>query len=125
MSEIQDLHHRFCQYSIVFKGNSIRTIQWFKVDFNQYVRYTGIENIKDVIKHIVEEWIINGKLERNWSPKTRRLHLQSMSLFLDWCVGEGLIEKNVVLDIHKPRLPVRVPKHLSKEQVREFHIDSS
>ncbi len=88
-----------------------------KCDFNQFIRHTQIERVQDITRLVYEEWIICGKLEKNWSPKTVRLHLQSMSLFLDWCVGQELIEKNTVKDIPKPKIPAQIPKNLSKDQV--------
>jgi len=116
MSEIQILHNRFCQYSVVFKGNTKSTIRWLKGDFSQFISFSKIESINDLTRSIVEDWIVKGKLESNWSAKTIRLRIQSLSLFVDWCVKEGLIEENFVKDIPRPKVPAMIPKHLTETQ---------
>lgn len=120
MTEIQNLHNRFCEYSEVFKGNTKATIKWLKVDFNSLIKYSQIETLQEVNKQLLESWIIKGKLEHGWSAKTIRLRLQSSSLFFDWCIGEGLMNVNPVNNIPKPKLPIRIPKHLTIEEAENL-----
>jgi len=116
MNDIEKLHHRFCQYSLAFKGNSPRTIKWFETDFKWFQRFAHLEIIEQLTKSVIESWIYHGKLEKGWSPKTIRLRLQSLGLFLDWCVNERIIEENPCKRIPKPKLPKSLPKHLTKSQ---------
>ncbi len=118
MSQLQKLHHRFCQHSLVFKGNSPRTIDWFKYDFRWFLEFAKIKRLEQLTKQNIQDWILNGKLEKEWSAKTIRLRLQSMSLFLDWCVQENYIKENPCSKIPKPRLPKSIPKHLSADQAQ-------
>lgn len=120
MSEITNLHNRFCQYSLAFKGNTPRTIQWYKTDFRGFQRFANIENIEQLTKHLIEDFILHGKLERNWQAQTIRLRLQSLSLFLAWCVQEEYIKENPCDKIPKPKLPKRIPKHLTKDQAQRL-----
>lgn len=120
MSELEILHNRFCNYSLTFKGNTKATIKWFKTDFRWFLGFSKIENIDQLNKKIIEEWILYGKLERNWKAKTIRVRIQSMSLFCDWCVNEGLFDENPCKSIPKPRLPKRIPQHLTKDQALEL-----
>ncbi len=117
MSEINQLHHRFCLYSLTFKGNTPRTIKWFRDDFLWFQRFANIESIEQLTKQLIESWIYKGKLEHNWAARTIRLRLQSLSLFLDWCVNEKIIEDNPCKRIPKPKLPKSIPKHLTEDQV--------
>lgn len=71
-------------------------------------------------KRTIEDWIIWGKTERNWSPKTIRGALIVVNVFLNWCVKEKILEENPAKDISKPRLPSKIPKHLTIEQA--YHI---
>jgi site-specific recombinase XerD len=120
MSDISQLHYRFCQHSLVFKGNTPRTIKWFESDFRWFQRFANLETIEQLTKSIIEDWIRHGKLEKGWSPKTIRLRLQSLSLFLNWCVQEEIIAENPCLRIPKPKIPKTIPKHLSLEKAQEL-----
>lgn len=117
MSNINQLHHQFCQYSLTFKGNTPRTIKWFRDDFKWFQRFANIDSIEQLNRKIIESWIIDGKLEHNWAARTIRLRIQSLSLFLDWCVNEEFIKENPCSRIPKPKLPKSLPKHLTEDQV--------
>ena len=122
MSEINRLHHRFCQYSLTFKGNTPRTIKWFKDDFKWFQKFAQIESIEQLTKQLIESWIYSGKLEHNWSARTIRLRIQALSLFLDWCVNEEIIKENPCKRIPKPKLPKSIPKSLTEEQASKFTL---
>lgn len=115
MKNILQIHRRFCDYCLVFKGNTPRTIVWYRESINYLVPYLNVSDIDELSKHKIEDWLLYGKLEKNWVPKTIRNRLQSLSLFFDWCVQEKYIKENPVKDIPKPKLPKRIPKHLSKQ----------
>lgn len=116
MSEIQNLHDRFCQYSEAFKGNTKASIKWLKGEFKSFLKFSNVQSIKEVNRIVIEDWILKGKIEHNWSAKTIKSRLQAVSLFLDWCVREKLVEENFVKDIPKPKIPSRIPKNLTKEE---------
>lgn len=116
MTEILTLHRRFRDYSFAFKGNTPRTVKWFHDSMRHFVNHTGIETLDTATRDKIEEWLFRGKNERNWSAKTIRNHLQALSSFFEWCVKEGFLENNPVKEIARPRLPKRIPKHLTKEQ---------
>lgn len=82
----------------------------------RFLSYAPVSYVEEITKHLVEEWIFWGKAEHNWSAKTIRNCLQAMSLFLDWCVVEELVSENPIKNIPKPKLPKKIPKHLTKEE---------
>ncbi len=114
------LHERFCQYKSVNECLSPRTIKWHQNLFRSFIQFTPIETIEELSRHVVEDWIFWGHSERNWSPKTIRGSLMALSVFFNWCVKEEIIDYNPVKDIRKPRLPHKIPKHLSLEQVEHL-----
>ena len=116
MTEIQKLHQRFLDYSLVFKGNTPKSIKWLKWMFHCFVKFTKVESISAVDKKLVEDWILHGKLEKNWCAKTIRSKLQAVSLFFDWCVSEGYMEENPTKNIPRPKVPTQIPKHLTKDE---------
>lgn len=107
-------------YSLTFKGNTPRTIKWFKDDFLWFQRFANIECIEELTKELIESWIIKGKLEHNWAARTIRLRLSSLGLFLNWCVNERIIEENPCERIPKPKLPKSIPKSLTEDQVSKL-----
>jgi site-specific recombinase XerD len=116
MSEIEILHNRFCQYSEVFKGNTKASIKWLRSEFKSFLKYSNVESIAEVNRVVIEDWILKGKMENNWAPKTVKTRLQAVSLFLDWCLRENLLKENYVKDIPKPKIPTRIPKNLTKAE---------
>ena len=120
MNEIEKQHRRFLEYSNVFKGNTSNTMRGFKCNFSVFqhdVKKTSMEGLN---RQTIEGWIIAGKLERNWTAKTIRNKLQWMSLFIDWGIGQGFLEKNFVKDIPRPRLPKQLPKSLSQNEAEKL-----
>ncbi len=120
MSEIETLFSRFCQYSEVFKGNTKASIRWFNNEFKSFLKFSKVHSINEVNRKVIEDWILTGKLECNWSAKTIKTRLQAMSLFLEWCKREKLIEENYTKDIPKPKLPMRIPRNLSKDEAMKL-----
>jgi len=116
MKSILQLHQEFCQYQVVFKNNTPRTIKWFKEVINYFVKHTGVYHIEEVKQNVVEDWLIKGKCEKNWSAKTIRTRLGNLRLFFKWCVLRGHIKVNPADDIPVPKLEFKIPKHLTKEQ---------
>lgn len=116
MTSALHLHDQFCEYASIFKNNTPRTIQAFRHSFHFFVRETQITSIQEIDQPLIEQFLIHGKLHRQWSPKTIRNHLQYLSVFLDWCVTRQYIDANLTKQITKPKLPKRVPKSLNKEQ---------
>lgn len=120
MFHINQLHDRFCQYSIAFKGNTPRTIKWFKDDFKWFQKFAKIDKIEQLDKQLIESWIYKGKLENNWSAKTIRNRIQALNIFLKWCVQEEFILENPCNKIPKPKVPKNLPKYLTREQTNRL-----
>ena len=116
MNTILQRHQEFCQYQVVFKNNTPRTIKWFKEVINYFVKQTEVYNIEEVTQSVIENWLIHGKCEKNWSTKTIRTRLGNVRLFFKWCVARGYLQKNPADDIPVPKLESKIPKHLTKEQ---------
>ncbi|QMU65102.1 MAG: tyrosine-type recombinase/integrase [Flavobacteriaceae bacterium] len=116
MNNILQRHQEFCQYQIVFKNNTPRTIKWFKEVINYFVKHTEVYHIEEVTQNVIEQWLIHGKCEKNWSAKTIRTRLGNVRLFFKWCVTKGYMQKNPADDIPVPKLESKIPKHLTKEQ---------
>lgn len=120
MSEIIQLHKQFCEYSLAFKNNTPRTVKWFEEVFRFFVKGTGVQCIQDVSKEMIEHWIIKGKIEKNWSPKTIRTRIAALKSFFTWCVEHNYITDNPVNTIHVPKIPAQIPQHLTREKAESL-----
>ncbi len=116
MKSILQLHQEFCQYQVVFKNNTPRTIKWFKEVIGYFVKHTEVNYLHEINQETVEQWLINGKCERNWSSKTIRTRLGNLRLFFKWCVQRDHIKENPADGIPVPKLESKIPKHLSKDK---------
>ncbi len=114
------LHEQFCADKITFENLSPYTIKWHKAIFRSFHTFSDIGSIEELHRSVVENWIRWGRTERNWSPKTVRSSLMSLSVFLNWCVKESIIETNPTKEIKKPRLPKKIPKHLTVAQAEKL-----
>lgn len=116
MKCILERHQEFCQHQIVFKNNTPRTIQWFKEVIGYFVKQSDIHFLENIRREDIEDWLIKGKCEKNWSVKTIRTRLGNLSLFFKWCVQRGYLKENPAKEIPSPKLESKIPKHLTKEQ---------
>jgi hypothetical protein len=55
---------KFSQHSLIFKGNSPRSVKWLKSNIKYLLATTGIQKVKDINVKIVEDWIYKGKFEK-------------------------------------------------------------
>ena len=110
----------FCDYSIAFKGNTPKTIIWFKKSIKPFFIENNAIFIDEVDQSKIENWIIKKKIENKWSEKTIKGVLQAFSLFFKWCVEKNYLSENPVAKIPKPKLPKRIPEHLSKENAEKI-----
>ncbi len=84
--EIYRLHQRFVDYCIVFKGYSKDTQRWHRTYFRGIIKHTGITTLKEFTRDFTEQLIFDGKMQKDWSAKTIKNKLQTLSLFADWLV---------------------------------------
>lgn len=117
---VSGLHEQFCSDKITFENLSPLTIKWHKAIFRSFHNFSGDIEIKEITRPSIENWIRWGRTERNWSPKTVRSSLMSLGVFLNWCVKESYIDSNPVKDIKKPKLPKKIPKHLTIPQAEQL-----
>lgn len=114
------LHSQFCQYKADIQCLSPRTVKWHRDTFRMFLKFKVLDSLSEVTRHHIEDWISWGKNSRGWSPKTIRNSLMALSVFLDWCIKEQIIDYNPTKDIPKPNLPKKTPRHLNLEQVKSL-----
>ena len=113
---ILDLHEQFCQDCRLIKNYAKSTIRWFRSTIKAYQKHAGdVVNLEDVSVDTIRDFLYHGRLERNWTPDTFLHYHKGLKSFFTWCVKRGLIEKNPLDEIEKPRLEKKLPKRISKQ----------
>lgn len=114
---VQTIHDRFCNYKSQLEDLSPNTIKWYRKAFRSFLCQSNVLDISQITTDTLENWLIWGLTERNWSARTRRGLLMAMSIFLNWCVEKDIIDENPAKQVPKPKLPKNsIPKHLNLQQ---------
>ena len=120
MNNIRRTHQKFCDYILAFKGLTPRTIKGYKEVFRYFITASPVNEVKEVTQFMIEDWLMNGKLEKEWSAKTIRNRLLALRSFFKWCKERGLIDKDPTEFIPKPKLPKSLPKSLSLKDAEKL-----
>lgn len=118
---------RFMGYLRYERNASPATIHDYHVDLSQFVKFVTPPGEKtlapsDVDHHVVREfvsWLYDRKLEKVSIARK----LAALRTFFKFCVREGLAKQNPARLVGTPKLPKRVPRILSAEEINAF-LDS-
>lgn len=81
-----------------------------------FVKFTGITDLSGVTEDTARDYLLRGRLERNWSASTFITHHKHLNVFYKWCVKNGYVTTNPFAEIEKPRLEKKLPRRLTREQ---------
>jgi site-specific recombinase XerD len=115
MNSVLSLHLQYSKFCLAFKGHSPNTIRGEFYNIKQFVETLQIENIRQINKSVVENYIMDRKLKKNWKPTTIRNNIQALQSFLEYCFKEGYINQNPIREIPMPKLHKKLPKALERE----------
>jgi len=112
---IQILLQKFCDYLLSIRGYSMDTIRRYKYVVGSYCKIMKVSEIGLVSEDNVRELFYIGRTERKWSVNTFIVYHKTLLVFFRWCIKQGYMEKNPVLDIEKPRMEKKLPTKLNKQ----------
>ena len=101
---IQILLQKFCDYLLSIRGYSKDTIRRYKYAVGSYCKIMEVSEIGLVSEDNVRELFYIGRTERKWSVNTFIVYHKTLLVFFRWCVKQGYMDKNPVIDIEKPRI---------------------
>jgi site-specific recombinase XerD len=113
--DIELLSQNFCDYSTSIKGYSKNTIRRYRTMTSSFCRLAGITEISEITDDKVRAVFYKGRLERKWSVNTYIAYRKSLLVFFRWCVKQGYMEKNPIIDIEVPKMEKRLPTKLTKQ----------
>ncbi len=117
---IENLHALFCDYALAFKGNTPRTIRWYREIFSGFQKFAQITDLSEFTHKLCEDWVFWSRLEKKLSAQTVKNRMTAMRLFCNFLVERGHLAENYFKTIERPKVPKRIPVHLSKEQALEL-----
>jgi len=109
------LLEQFCEYSQFIRGYSKDTIRRYRYVVSCFCKFTDITNIEEVSDDKIRALFYFGRTQRKWSVNTFIIYHKSLLVFFRWCVSQGVITKNPILDIEVPKLEKKLPPKLNKQ----------
>src|SRR5258708_331501 len=113
--DIEILSQKFFDYSISIKGYSQNTLRRYRNVINGYRKFARISEINQVTDENVRNLFYYGRTERKWSVNTFIVYHKTLLVFFRWCMKQGYMEKNPILDIEIPKKESRLPIKLTKQ----------
>jgi site-specific recombinase XerD len=113
--DIEILALKFYDYSSYIRGFSKGTITRYRITINYYCRVANITQIEQITEKNVSEFFLYGRTERHWRSNSFITFQMSLSVFFQWCVKNGYMEKDPTKDIELPKVEKRLPPKLTKQ----------
>lgn len=109
----------YLEYLEVEKGLSANTIEAYQRDLDYFIEFCGNKSLKDIKRSLMNSYI--RKLhDENYSPTSIMRKIASLRGFFKWACFEELISINPALSIEHPKLPKKLPKVISIEEIEKI-----
>lgn len=122
---MKSLIDRFSTYLQHERAVSPHTYKNYLVDLQQFhaflkEKYPNIANnwqkrIPDVDASLIREYV--SRMYDSWSPSSMARKLASLRTFFNYCMRLGIVESNPAKEVATPKIPKRVPKFLTVDEV--------
>lgn len=113
--DIEILLQKFCDYSVSIRGYSKDTVRRYKYVVTCFCKFAKVSEISQVNDDNVRTVFYYGRTERKWSVNTFIVYHKTLLVFFRWCIKQGYMEKNPVIDIEIPKKEKRLPTKLNKQ----------
>jgi len=111
---------QFLQHGKTFKNFQPATIRGYRDTFSHFINSTNILDLKEFSPEMIETFLSDGRVNRNWSVCTFRTYHKRFRAFCNWLVKKKYIDSNYTDEIDKPPLERRLPKYLTVEQAEQL-----
>ena len=120
MHDSSDLIDQFINHLRLEKGLSDNTIQSYSRDLNRFAEYLGQHNISvlDTTQAQIQQYLVF--LNESLSARSMGRNLSSIKMFFRFLKIEGKIGHNPSRLVASPKLPKRLPKTFSLEEVEKL-----
>lgn len=113
--DIKILSQKFFDYSKYIKGYAVPTIRRYRQVINYYCNHAKITEIEQVTKENTKNLFYYGRTEQHWTTNTYICYHKSLVVFFRWCIKEGHMKEDPMVDIEIPKLERRLPNKMNKQ----------
>jgi site-specific recombinase XerD len=113
--DVEILTHKFCDYSICFRGFAKPTIKRYQQAIRFYCKSANVTTIEQATETSLKEFFIFGRTHRKWNAMTFHSYYKSLIVFFRWCKDRGYISTELGADIEVPKFERKLPKKLTKQ----------
>lgn len=114
--KISDLQQDLKRYLLLERGLNVKTYKAIVATLNMLMTHSRSEDISTFTEGLIREFLYHGVQDRAWEPKTFRNHWQNLKTFFNWCIKRGILKKNPVEGIEKPKMKKHLPRCISREE---------
>lgn len=110
--------------SMVLEGKSKNTVKEYNRRLSQWYNFLRNRGIIQVLKAQPSDVVAykDSLLEQKQSPRTINVKISSVSIFYDWAIERGHVEKNPVKKGLYIKAPAAITKRLSDDDLRIFEL---
>ena len=122
---MKTLIDRFSTYLEHERAVSPHTYKNYLVDLQQFhsflkekypkIASDGEGSVQEIDVALIRVYV--GKMYDRWSPSSMARKLASLRTFFNYCVRQGLVDSNPAKEVATPKIPKRVPKFLTVDEV--------
>jgi len=119
---LQQARDNYLRYVQIERGLSVNTVAAYTRDIDAYLLWLSERDITEaqqITLQIVSEYVqwLATRTESPLTASSQSRTLSSIKGLHKFLVEEGLLEHNVTADLNPPKLPKRLPKAISVEQM--------
>ena len=121
---MKDIVERFIGYLRYEKNASPCTIREYRRDIAQFCQFLTPPGEKmlplNKVDHKVVREFVSSLYDHNLQRSSIARHLAALRTFFKFCMREGLAKQNPARLVSSPKLPKRLPRILSAEEMNAF-----
>lgn len=113
----------YLEYVEIEKGLSVNTVDAYRRDLSSFLDFifqkSGRTEIYEITRAQINSYILNLR-ENNLTPRSVVRKIASLRGFFKWLCANEFIKTNPAQSIEQPKLPKRLPKVMTVEEVTEI-----
>lgn len=113
----------YLEYIEIEKGLSVNTIEAYRRDLSAFldfcVKNYGVNDITDIKKNHLNAYIMNLH-DNSFNTRSVVRKIASLRGFFKWLSANSYIDSNPVQTLEQPKLPKRLPKVITIEEIKEI-----
>jgi len=112
---IELLLEDFCYHAAYIRDVSPRTVKRYRENIGAFYIAMDIQYIEQVTEKTVQQYFLEGRVEKHWKTSTYRTYYMTLLVFFRWCIKKDVMTTNFAEIIEVPRLKKSLPKGIKQE----------